>query len=188
MVKYRKLIGLLIIIATSLAGLYLSATKQGVIETPILAFVKPGYYAVTKIYDGDTFEVDMSGHREKVRLIGVDTPETHKPNTPVQCFGPEASTYSTGRLTMQAVRLEADPIGDNRDRYGRLLRYAYLPDGTMLNQILINKGYGFAYLGFAFQKKTEFASGQKSAQNAKLGLWAICQPKLTSGRWQSNIL
>ena len=188
MTKQRKLIISAILSCAALALSYLLATRQGELQTPVLAIVQPGYYAVTKIYDGDTFEIDMSGRREKIRLIGVDTPETHKPNTPVQCFGPEASAFTTRKLSYQSVRLEADPVGDNRDRYNRLLRYAYLPDGTMLNETLIEQGYGFAYLSFAFQKKEEFAAAQEAAQSASRGLWASCQPKLSGERWESNTL
>ena len=95
--------------------------------------IPAGQYYVTKVADGDTIEVDMSGVTERVRMIGVDTPETHKPNTPVQCYGPQASDYTKNLLTHQSVRLEADPTNDNRDRYDRLLRYVYL------NDLLVNK-------------------------------------------------
>lgn len=148
--------------------------------------IAPGFYRVTKVNDGDTIVVDMNGVAESVRFIGVDTPETHKPDTPVQCFGPQASDFTTKTLTGASVRLEADPTNDNRDRYDRLLRYVYTQDGTLLNQALIEQGYGFAYLSFPFQKKQEFASAQNRAQTAKLGLWAACQTtELSSGRWQT---
>ena len=138
--------------------------------------------------DGDTFDVDMNGHTEIIRLIGVDTPETKKPNSPVQCYGPEASDFSKKLLGDQTVRLEADPLGDNRDRYNRLLRYAYLPDGTFVEEALISQGYGFAYLSFPFSKHDQFAQLQDTAQAAKRGLWASCQPTLKNDRWQSNDL
>lgn len=147
-----------------------------------------GFYEVTKYTDGDTFDVNMNGATETIRLIGVDTPETHKPDTPVQCYGLEASNFTeqTLKTANNSVRLEADPTGDNRDRYGRLLRYAYLPDGKLLEQVLIEQGYGFAYLSFPFQKKADFASYQDSAQSAKVGLWKTCTPTLINGRWQTN--
>ena len=148
--------------------------------------VTPGFYRVTKVSDGDTITVDMNGMAETVRFIGVDTPETHKPNTPVQCFGPQASDFTTKTLAGASVRLEADPTNDNRDRYDRLLRYVYTPDGTLINQTLIEQGYGFAYLSFPFQKKQEFAAAQGRAQSAKSGLWAACQAtELSGGRWQT---
>lgn len=146
-----------------------------------------GYYYVTKVADGDTIEVNMNSTTERVRMIGVDTPETHKPNTAVQCFGPEASDYTKKLLTHQNVRLEADPANDNRDRYDRLLRYVHLND-VLVNKQLIDLGYGFAYTSFPFTKKVEFMQAQFAAAGEKRGLWASCQPKSDGGRWESNPL
>lgn len=146
-----------------------------------------GLYAVTNIADGDTIEVNMGGMLERVRMIGVDTPETHKPNTPVQCYGPEASDFTKKLLTNQAVRLEADPLNDNRDRYDRLLRYVYFNE-TLVNKQLIEQGYGFAYTSFPFSKKVEFMQTQFTAAGKKLGLWGACHPTSDGGRWQSNNL
>lgn len=146
----------------------------------------PGFYRVTKVNDGDTIVVDMNGVTETVRFIGVDTPETHKPNTPVQCFGPQASAFTTKTLAGSSVRLESDPTNDNRDRYDRLLRYVYTQNGTLLNLALIEQGYGFAYTSFPFQKKQEFAQAQTRAQSTKIGLWAACETiELPGGRWQT---
>jgi micrococcal nuclease len=107
----------------------------------------------------------------------------------VQCYGKEASDFTKKNLTGATVKLEADPAGDNRDKYDRLLRYVYLQDGTLWNQRLIDQGYGFAYLSFQFSKQADFASSQAKAKDAKLGLWTTCTPVLSSGgRWQSNDL
>jgi len=114
---------------------------------------QPGLYAIDHYIDGDTIAVNMNGTIEEIRFIGVDTPETHKPNTPVQCYGEVAAAYTKGRVSkFGKVRLQADPLDTNRDRYGRLLRYVFLPDGTLLDKELVQKGYGFAYLGFPFEK------------------------------------
>ncbi|HSE61616.1 MAG TPA: thermonuclease family protein [Candidatus Saccharimonadales bacterium] len=147
----------------------------------------PGYYIVTQSVDGDTFQVDIDGKKESVRLIGVDTPETHKPNTPVQCQGPEAADFTRQTLEGKPVQLVADPTNDNRDRYDRLLRYAYTQDGTLFNRLLIEKGFGFAYTSFPFQKTDEFLAAQTAAQANKVGLWSLCQAyQEKSGRWQTN--
>ena len=145
-----------------------------------------GFYKVTAVADGDTITVDMNGTSERIRMIGVDTPETHDPGTPVQCYGPEASAFTKQTLFEKAVRLEADPTNDNRDRYNRLLRYVYLEDGSLFSETLITKGYGFAYLSFPFQKAEDFAKHQAEAQAEKRGLWAACQPADKNGRWQTN--
>lgn len=154
--------------------------------TKAQAPVPAGSYVVREVYDGDTIGVDMAGKIERVRMIGVDTPETHKPNTPVQCYGPEASAFTKTGLTGAVVRLEADFTNDNRDRYNRLLRYVYTSDGTLWNERLIEEGYGFAYTSFPFIKKIQFLSSQFEAARQKKGLWASCQPFNDDGRWQSN--
>src|SRR5690606_17234926 len=135
-----------------------------------------GVYTVKSIEDGDTITVDMNGHDERVRLIGVDTPEVRDPRKPVQCFGRAASAFTKQLIGNHTVRLEADPDNTNRDRYNRLLRYVYLPDGTLLNAEIIKQGYGFAYVNFPVQKMDEFRSLQKEAREQNRGLWAGCEP------------
>ncbi len=145
-----------------------SATKQA-------EQAQPGLYRVVTFTDGDTISVDMNGTTEKVRLIGVDTPETHDPRKSVQCFGQAAADYTKRLIGNSSVRLEADPTNTNRDRYNRLLRYVYLPDGRLVNAEIIKQGYGFAYVNFPFTKLEEFKGYQKEAELAKLGLWGSCE-------------
>lgn len=149
---------------------------------------QPGLYAIDHYVDGDTIAVNMNGNVETIRFIGVDTPETHRPNTPVQCYGPEAAAYTKSRISrFGKVRLAADPLDTNRDVYGRLLRYVYLPDGTLLDEQLIQNGYGFAYLDFPFSKKQQFAADEAVAQTAKVGLWGTCSPTVNQyGGYTSN--
>lgn len=150
---------------------------------------QPGLYKVTRFVDGDTISIDMNGKVEKVRFIGVDTPETHKPNAPVQCYGPAASAFTKNLISDNRVRLEADPLSTNRDRYDRLLRYVYLPNNTLVNQKIIEQGYGFYYPYFPFTKSTIFDAAQASAKSKGKGLWGNCSPKPTEkGGWISNDL
>lgn len=137
---------------------------------------QPGLYVVTKFDDGDTINVDMNGTKETIRFIGVDTPETHDPRKTVQCFGYAASNFTKKLIGNNRVRLEADPLNTNRDRYGRLLRYVYLPDGTFVNATIIKEGYGFAYTSFPMTKIDEFKEYQKEARRLNKGLWKDCQP------------
>lgn len=147
----------------------------------------PGYYKVSKFIDGDTLQVDMSGVHESIRFIGVDTPETHDPRKAVQCFGQAAANFTIQLIGQQAIRLEADPLNTNRDRYNRLLRYVYLPDGTLVNAELIKQGYGFAYTSFPFSKSDEFRKLQTEARQQGKGLWSGCQPtKNKYGGYTSN--
>ncbi len=90
---------------------------------------QPGLCSISRYVDGDTVSVTMNGTEETVHFIGVDAPETYKPNTPVQCYGPAASAYTKNRIatTGGKVRLMSDDLSTNRDRYNRLLRYVYLP-------------------------------------------------------------
>jgi endonuclease YncB( thermonuclease family) len=133
MYKFRrrhKAISTLIFIA---GLIYVVATQSGWLKSTAKTVQKsdPGLYSINHFVDGDTIAVDMNGSVETVRMIGVDTPETHKPNTPVQCYGPEAAAYTKQLIGQSKVRLQADQLDTNRDRYNRLLRYVYLPDGRM---------------------------------------------------------
>jgi endonuclease YncB( thermonuclease family) len=162
-------------IATSLMVLVIvsmSTTSQG--QKALSHVAAPGSYRVTKAVDGDTIDVDMDGKTETVRFIGIDTPETHDPRKPVQCFGEAAAAYTKSHVTGISVRLEADPTNSDRDKYKRLLRYVYLPDGTLLNAKLIHDGYAFAYTIFPFTKLDDFRALERDAREANRGLWAGC--------------
>lgn len=148
---------------------------------------QPGLYHVVEFVDGDTIKVDMSGTTETLRFIGVDTPETHDPRKSVQCFGVAAAAFTKNLIGKNDVRLEADPLNTNRDRYNRLLRYIYLPDGRLVNAEIIKQGYGFAYTGFPFTKSDEFLGYQKEAREANRGLWGSCHPEVNQyGGYTSN--
>ncbi|MFB3892293.1 MAG: thermonuclease family protein [Phycisphaerae bacterium] len=131
-------------------------------------------FKVVHVVDGDTIDIDVPGphaYCQRIRLIGVDTPETVKPNTPVEHFGPEASAFTKKTALNQTVTLQLDPTHDTRDRYDRLLAYIVLPDGRMLNRVLVEEGYGYAYPLFAHPHKKEFEKLQKDAMKARRGLW-----------------
>lgn len=117
------------IIATVI--IFFGVGKTEVIELhkigSLLEHTQAGMYRVVRVVDGDTITVAWRGQMERVRLIGVDTPETHHPDTPRQCYAPEATRF-TEHLIRDKVRLVADPLGDNRDIYERLLRYVYTPE------------------------------------------------------------
>lgn len=148
---------------------------------------QPGLYAIDHFVDGDTIAVKMNGKTESVRMIGIDTPETHKPHTPVQCYGPAAASYTKTLIGSQKVRLQSDPDSQDRDRYHRLLRYVYLADGRLMETELIRGGYAFAYTQFPFSKSAEFSKDQADAQANSKGLWGNCKPfQEDNGRWQTE--
>ena len=126
---------------------------------------------VVRVVDGDTIRVRVRGKVHTVRLIGVDTPETVHPAKAVQHFGAEASAYTRAALEAKTVTLEADPTGDTRDRYGRLLRYVHL-DGQNFNARLIREGYGHAVRRFRYSLKAQFIRLEDSARKAGRGLWS----------------
>lgn len=143
--------------------------------TDIILDQQPGLLPVVHINDGDTIIVrEANGREETVRLLGVDTPETKDPRKPVQCFGEAASRHTKERLAGQRVRLEPDPTNTDRDKYHRLLRYVYLPDGTLYNAELIRDGYGFAYTVFPLVRLDEFRALEHQARDQNRGLWAGC--------------
>lgn len=128
---------------------------------------------VARIIDGDTIVVLTNGAQEKIRLIGVDTPEIFDPRGSAQCFGEEASEFTKSLLENQVVRLEADSSQDDRDKYGRLLRYVFLKDGTFVNSEIITQGYGHEYTyRRPYKHQTEFKNAELNAREAKKGLWA----------------
>ena len=130
-------------------------------------------YVVSRVVDGDTIEVTKNGVKEKVRLIGVNTPETVDPRKKVECFGKEASAYAKEILMNQKVTVVPDSTQDTRDRYGRLLAYVYREDGLFVNKHMIAEGYGYEYtykVPYLFQK--EFKEAQLRAQTEGKGLWA----------------
>lgn len=130
-----------------------------------------GYMPIKKFVDGDTFWVDDGSVKGlKIRLIGVDTPETVDPRKPVEFYGKEASNYVKNILTGKKVRLEFD-IG-RFDRYGRTLAYVYLKDGTFLNADLIEKGYGKVMTVPPNVKYSEkFLELERKARENNIGLW-----------------
>lgn len=131
------------------------------------------YYKVTRVVDGDTLVVNINGIDEKVRLIGINTPETVDTRKPVECFGKEASTKMKDLADGENVRLESDPTQDTRDIYGRLLEYVYLEDGQMLNRKMIADGYAYEYTYMTpYKYQKEFRDVQTLARVSARGLWA----------------
>ncbi len=135
--------------------------------------VKPDTYQVTRVIDGDTFEIMTERGKQKVRALGINTPETVDPRRGVQCFGLEASAKAKGLLTGDEVTLEFDSSQGRLDKYGRLLSYVYLPDGTSFNEKMILDGYAYEYtydIPYRYQSRYKEAEGE--AKTEKRGLWA----------------
>ena len=144
---------------------------------PVLAPAAAEAQRVERVVDGDTIVVEGVG---RVRLIGVDTPETVNPGRPVEFFGREASAFTKRLLEGRRVRLEYDR--DRTDRYGRILAYVHLADGTFANAEIIRRGYGHAYTRFPFRYLDRFRRLEREARSAGRGLWdpAASPPRAAS--------
>ena len=133
-----------------------------------------GAASVVRVVDGDTVAVRLGRREETVRLIGIDTPETVDPRSPVECFGEEASARTKALLPAgTGVRLVADV--EARDRYDRLLAYVYRDDGTFVNLALVEDGYA-SVLTYPpnVAHQSEFTAAAARARDEGRGLWSAC--------------
>ena len=153
-----------VLAATSVLGWWFGDPRRAVDQT----------YRVVRVLDGDTIVVRRRGASdETVRLLGVDTPETHHPRKPVQCYGPEAAAYSASRLFGQVVRLEDDVV--RHDIYGRRLAYVYL-DGANFERELLRKGYArLLVIEPNHAHAREMLDDELDARARRVGLWRVCE-------------
>jgi len=132
--------------------------------------LEAGRYRVVRVVDGDTLVIVLAGEKERVRLIGANTPETVKPDWPVEPWGPEASQFTKEFLAGGEVRLEYD--GQRRDKYDRILAYVWVGD-RMLNEELIRAGLARAELQYHYSQamKSRFRRAEAEARAAHRGIW-----------------
>jgi micrococcal nuclease len=129
-------------------------------------------WTVVGVVDGDTIDVARGDDTDTVRLLGVDTPETHHPTQPVECFGPEATAYTDQHLRGRAVQLEADIEG--RDRYGRRLAYVVV-DGERFNDELLRRGFArLLVIEPNHAHARTMLREELEAKRAGRGLWGEC--------------
>ena len=130
-------------------------------------------YEVKKVDDGDTLQIFRYGRSEKVRFIGIDTPETVDPRKPVQCFGKEASAKTKQLLTGKTIRIEFDPVVGERDKYDRLLAYVWLGN-ELINLTLLREGYAheYTYRSQAYKYQSDFKQAEAGARQSEVGLWS----------------
>ncbi len=169
--------------AALLAGLLVLADRAGLfgrLPAPDVEAYDGKSFRVTHVVDGDTLDIAApdainGSTTTRIRLWGVDTPETVKPNTPVQHFGPEASAFAAKACRGKTVRLEL-VAGKTRGKYKRLLAYVYTDAETMLNAELISQGLGYADPRFDHPRRERFARLQRDARSARRGLWKDVTP------------
>ncbi len=127
-------------------------------------------FLVKRVVDGDTIELDNG---DKVRYIGVNTPETVDPRKPVECFGNEAKAKNKELVEWKLVRLEKDVT--DKDRYGRLLRYVFVQN-TFVNDLLVREGYAnVATYPPDVRYASQFLESERAARENKMGLWSNCK-------------
>ncbi len=148
------------------------------------SYSQDNLYRVKRVVDGDTL---LLTNGERVRLIGVDTPEVHESKKlyrdaqrtgrdikTIKALGKRASAFTKSLVDMKEVRLEFDQANahiGHRDKYGRILAYVYLKDGIFVNAEIVRQGYRFAYTRFPFKYMEEFRRYEREAREDKRGLW-----------------
>ncbi|MBU4601209.1 thermonuclease family protein [Candidatus Parcubacteria bacterium] len=142
--------------------------KEKIIKTPML-------YDVVSVIDGDTIQVEFNNNIENVRLLGIDTPEIASPYSEEECFGQEAKEYLKRLLENKEVYLIPDRQSSDQDKYGRLLRYVFLPDGLFVGAELIKNGYAYNYIYEPFEFMKYFDFLEKEARSGESGLWGECE-------------
>ena len=199
-VKIGSLLAMFLAIVGYLVHTFLPVPSPSVRVRPVLAESSPSTSSATVVtstdagagktnaiivrdVDGDTVVAKYDGQTEevKIRLLGVNTPESVDPRRPVECFGKEASHYTKQQVEGKRVLLVADPMADDVDKYGRSLRNIFLEDGTDFDAKLVSEGYAYAYIGFPLDKrrKSQLTRLQKEAEAAQRGLW---DPKTCNGK------
>jgi micrococcal nuclease len=130
---------------------------------------------IVTVVDGDTVDVALGGRTERVRLLGIDTPETVDPDRPVGCFGPEASAR-TAELLPDGTEVQLERDVEGRDHFGRLLAYVFrADDDTFVNEVLLAEGYAEVLViepNGAYADRLRQA--ESSARSAGAGLWGSC--------------
>ena len=131
-------------------------------------------FAVANIVDGDTIDIDVrDGKHEqtRIRLLGIDTPETKSEKYGVRYFGPEAAEFASKKALGREVRVYLDTGNPTRGKYGRLLAYVQLPDGSFLNEALLAEGFAYADLRFRHSFYHRYEQLEAGARRKNKGLW-----------------
>lgn len=137
-------------------------------------------FTVVKVIDGDTLDIgipDGKYSHTRIRLWGVDTPETKDPRTGPMYYGQEASDFATSVAMGKRVTIHLEPDRKTRDKYRRLLAYVQLPDGSFLNEELLSEGYAYADLRFKHSLYNKYKQLESLARKQDKGLWEKVTPE-----------
>lgn len=155
----------------SLALCFLVGCSSGASETYVL---EPNA-TIIRVVDGDTVEAEVGSKNERVRLIGIDTPETVHPTKPVECYGKEASDF-TKKTLPKGTKVQLVLDAEDRDDFGRLLAYVYRSsDGMFVNNELASQGYAQVLtIAPNVAHSDDFVASARLARDANAGLWSAC--------------
>ncbi len=146
-------------------------------------------FTVVKVVDGDTIDINIPDGNfldTRIRLLGVDTPETKNPKTKVMYFGPEASKFTSDMVLKKTVFIVMDANSNSRDKYHRLLAHIRLSDGRILNEELISEGFAYADPRFPQSYNEKYLQLEKEARKEKKGLWEKVKPDQMP-KWRTKI-
>ena len=181
--KRKNIFVLCLVVLVLLFAIDRSFLTKAVLNPPVAKNSVPSFdlqkyhekiFTVTKVVDGDTIDIDIANadkNYTRIRLWGVDTPETKKPGSPVMYFGPEATEFTTQKTLGKKVTVYLNTEKSTRDKYGRLLAYIKLPDGPFLNEELLKEGFAYADTRFKHPFYNKYKQLQALAKNQKRGLW-----------------
>lgn len=131
-------------------------------------------FTVINVIDGDTIDIDIPDGRygqTRIRLLGIDTPETNSEQFGVMYFGPQAAEFTKKLSLQKPVTVYLDNPNPTRDKYGRLLAYVKLPGDRFLNEVLLTEGYAYADLRFRHSLYNKYKQLQAAARSGQKGLW-----------------
>lgn len=147
-----------------------ASTLAFLITTPLLSYGQDLDASVVRVVDGDTVILQWDKEPERVRIVGIDTPEIVAHNQPVECFGQEASNHAKSLMKPgDRVIFEFD---QERDKYRRALGYIRLGDDSDFGLRMIQDGYSYAYRKFDHPRKLQYTTAESRARLNKVGLWA----------------
>ncbi len=141
-------------------------------------------FVVVKVVDGDTLDINIPDGNHtttRIRLWGVDTPETSKSPAGQMYYGPEASKFVSELVHNKNVTVYLDPGNNSRGKYKRLLAYLQMEDGRYLNSVIISEGYGYADLRFEHSWYNTYKQQESAARSQKKGLWRGVRREMLPG-------
>ncbi len=188
--RRRNFIAVIFALTAAMLVVFDYSCSSNAPKTPLLSAVSQNsadqqkydgkQFLIVKVVDGDTLDIDIPDGNyphTRIRLWGVDTPETKNPNTGVMYFGPEASAFATKAALGKRVTVYLDKHYGTRGKYGRLLAYVRLPDGKFLNEELLRQGYAYADTRFKHGLFNKYKQLESLARSQKKGLWAEVTPE-----------